>query len=89
MNVYKKHLDVTHLQEIKLPITKIENDIVRVGVSDGKPCLWFLNKPCKAKNVVIHSYMTGEEIPEDNKLRDLGGYNLDMNTLIHLFAENL
>ena len=35
MNVYKKHLDVTHLQEIKLPITKIETILLELGYQMG------------------------------------------------------
>lgn len=71
MNVYKTYLDVIPKQEIKLPIMKIENDIVKVDISEGRPCLWFLNRQCKEKNIIIHSYMTGEKIPEDIKLKYL------------------
>ena len=80
MNVYKQYLKVESLQQIALPIIKI-------GVSDGKPCLWFLAKNCCDKIVVIHSYMTGEKIPDNIELNYLGSYTLDSQILIHVFAE--
>lgn len=89
MNVYKQYLDIKQLQEIKLPIMELENDIVKVAISKGKPCLWFLNKSCEEKVIIIHSYMTGETIPEDVNLKYLGNYDLDSQILIHLFAEEL
>lgn len=88
MNVYKQYLKVESLQRIALPIIKIKEDIIKLGVSDGKPCLWFLAKKCCDKIVVIHSYMTGEKIPDDIELNYLGSYSLDSHILVHVFTEN-
>lgn len=88
MNVYKQYLKVEPLQQIALPITKTKEDIIKLGVSDGKPCLWFLAQKCCEKIVVVHSYMTGEKIPDDIELNYLGSYSLDPHILVHVFTEN-
>ncbi len=88
MNVYKQVLEVRPLQKIEIPITKGSQDIVKVGLSQGKPCLWFLAQSCSKKVLVIHSYMTGEDIPDDIELEYLGNYKLDVNILVHVFGEN-
>lgn len=84
MNVYKQYLETKPLQEINIPINN-ETDIVRLGVSENKPCVWFLAKSHCNKNIVIHSYMTGEKIPDDLELNYLGSYMLESQILIHVF----
>ena len=86
MNVYKQCLEIKPLQEISIPVSS-ETDIVRLEISDGKPCVWFLAKECCYKNIAIHSYMTGEKIPDDLELNYLGSYMMDAQILIHVFSE--
>lgn len=59
----------------------------RLGISEDKPCVWFLAKECCNKNIAIHSYMTGEKIPDDLELNYLGSYMLNSQILIHVFSE--
>ena len=86
MNVYKQYLEIKSLQEINIPISN-ETDIVRLGISEDKPCVWFVAKECCNKNIAIHSYMTGEKIPDDLELNYLGSYMLNSQILIHVFSE--
>ena len=41
MNVYKQCLEIKPLQEISIPVSS-ETDIVRLEISDGKPCVGLL-----------------------------------------------
>lgn len=86
MYIYKQCLATKPLQEINIPV-KNETDIIKFGVSENKPCVWFLARKCCDKNIVIHSYMTGEKISDDLELNYLGSYMLDSQILVHVFLE--